>query len=85
VIDIIPVLVEKKVMDDGHIIEAYGMDTLLECISNYLPEQLQLTLQRIQKVSLKAKIEAAKKIVDNTALTMSILFAIYQLVSMIFS
>ncbi|OUM58356.1 hypothetical protein PIROE2DRAFT_16382 [Piromyces sp. E2] len=71
VIDIIPVLA-KKMVDNGIIIEAYGLDKLLECISNKLPEQLQLTLQRNQIISLDAKIKAAKKIVDNAALTIKI-------------
>jgi uncharacterized protein (DUF697 family) len=68
IVDIIPVLVRKMEID-GYIMEPYGIDELLTCISKNLPDHLQLTLQNLQEVDLKSKIEKAKSTVDKVAVT----------------
>lgn len=63
VVDIVPVLAKDEEIDDNYTKKAYGLNNLLKSISEKLPEQLQITLQRIQKINLDLKIEKAKNVV----------------------
>lgn len=52
---VIPVLAQDYKVDDNYTAEAYGLDTLIEVMREILPEELQLTFQNVQKVSLNGK------------------------------
>lgn len=55
VIQIIPVLAIDFEIDDERIVEAYGLDRLIKVMSEALPDELQDTLQNVQKASLEEK------------------------------
>lgn len=55
VIQVVPVLAEDYEIDEDYIAKAYGMDTLLRIMSEVLPDELQDTLQNVQKASLDEK------------------------------
>ena len=63
VVQVVPVLAQDYPIDEDYTARAYGLDTLLSVMASSLPEELQKTLQYVQKASLKAKIDAAQKIV----------------------
>lgn len=52
---VIPVLAQDYKVNDKCTVEAYGLDTLIEVMREILPEELQLTFQNVQKVSLNGK------------------------------
>lgn len=41
--------------DGEYVAKAYGLDQLVDIMSEALPEELQDTLQNVQKASLKSK------------------------------
>ena len=41
--------------DEEYVAKSFGLDTLINVMSEVLPSELQDTLQNIQKVSLEAK------------------------------
>lgn len=55
VIQIVPVLAMDYDIDDEYVAKAYGLDTLLKVMSEVLPDELQDTLQNVQKASLEEK------------------------------
>ncbi len=56
VCQVIPVLAMDYEIDEGYPpIKAYGLDTLIEIMTQLLPEELQDTLSHVQKVSLEHK------------------------------
>lgn len=55
VIQIVPVLAMDYDIDDEYVVKAYGLDTLLKVMSDVLPDELQDTLQNVQKASLAEK------------------------------
>ena len=63
VVQVVPVLAQDYPIDDEYTARAYGLDTLLSVMVASLPDELQKTLQFVQKASLKAKIDAAQKVV----------------------
>ena len=63
VVQVVPVLAQDYPIDDEYTARAYGLDTLLSVMVSSLPDELQKTLQFVQKASLKAKIDAAQKVV----------------------
>ena len=63
IVQVIPVLAQDYPIDEDYTAKAYGLDTLLSVMISSLPDELQKTLQFVQKASLKAKIDAAQKIV----------------------
>jgi len=64
---IVPVLAMDYPINDEITIKAYGLDTLLVIMSAVLPEELQDTLQNVQKASLASKIKRAHQIVATAA------------------
>ena len=52
---VIPVLAQDYEIDDNITIPAFGLDTLITVMSEILPDELQDTLQNLQKVSLEEK------------------------------
>ena len=60
---VLPVLAQDMELDEEYTIKAYGLDTLIELMTNVLPDDLQNTLQNVQKASLEAKKKRAQAIV----------------------
>lgn len=55
VVQVIPVLAQDFVVDEEYTKKAFGLDALLAVMTEVLPDELQDTLQNVQKASLKAK------------------------------
>ena len=56
---VIPILAEDVEFDEEHVIQAYGLETLIQLMAQILPDELQPTLQNVQKVSLEMKKKSA--------------------------
>ena len=63
VTQIIPVLAQDYEIDDEYTKKAYGLEQLIQHMSEILPEELHNTLQNVQKVSLKEKKKRAQTVV----------------------
>lgn len=63
VVQVVPVLAQDCPIDEEYTARAFGLDKLLTVMTASLPDELQKTLQYVQKASLKSKIDAAQKIV----------------------
>ncbi|MGT2711263.1 YcjF family protein [Streptococcus oriscaviae] len=57
---VIPVLAQDMAFDEEYVARAYGLDQLVDVLSEVLPGDLQDTLQNLQKVSLEAKKKQAQ-------------------------
>ena len=55
---VVPILAQDMDFDEEYVAKAFGLDTLINVMSEVLPSELQDTLQNIQKVSLEAKKKA---------------------------
>lgn len=55
VVQVIPVLAQDFVIDEDYTKKAFGLDALLAVMTEVLPDELQDTLQNVQRASLKAK------------------------------
>lgn len=55
VIQVIPVLAMDYDIDDEYVAKAYGLDILIRVMSEVLPDELQETLQNVQKASIEEK------------------------------
>ena len=55
VVQVVPVLAMDYEIDDEYIAKAFGLDTLIQVMSEVLPDELQDTLQNVQITSLEAK------------------------------
>ncbi len=55
VVQVIPVLAQDFVVDEEYTKKAFGLDALLAVMTEVLPDELQDTLQNVQRASLKAK------------------------------
>ena len=60
---VIPVLAQEMNFDDEYIAPSYGLDTLIEVMTEVLPDELQNTLQNLQIASLESKKKAARAVV----------------------
>ena len=49
--------------DEEYVAKAFGLDTLIDVMSEVLPNELQDTLQNIQKVSLESKKKHARAVI----------------------
>lgn len=56
---VVPVLAQDMDFDEEYVARAYGLDQLIDVMSEVLPSELQNTLQNVQKASLDAKKRAA--------------------------
>ena len=56
---VVPVLAQDMDFDEEYIARAYGLDKLIDVMSEVLPSELQNTLQNVQKASLESKKRAA--------------------------
>lgn len=52
---VVPILAQDMDFDEEYVAKAFGLDTLIDVMSEVLPTELQDTLQNIQKVSLESK------------------------------
>lgn len=55
IVKVVPVLAQDMDFDEEYIAKAYGLDKLIDVMSEALPSELQDTLQNVQKASLDAK------------------------------
>lgn len=55
VVQIVPVLAMDYEIDEDYVAKAFGLDTLIQVMSEVLPDELQDTLQNVQIASLEAK------------------------------
>lgn len=55
VVQVIPVLAQDFVVDEEYTKKSFGLDALLAVMTEVLPDELQDTLQNVQRASLKAK------------------------------
>jgi len=51
---VVPILAQDMDFDEEYVAKAFGLDTLIDVMSEVLPTELQDTLQNIQKVSLES-------------------------------
>ena len=63
IIKVIPVLAQDMDFDGEYVAKAYGLDQLVDMMSEALPEELQDTLQNVQKASLKSKKKRSRAVV----------------------
>lgn len=55
IVKVVPVLAQDMDFDEEYVAKAYGLDKLIDIMSESLPDELQDTLQNVQKASLEAK------------------------------
>lgn len=55
IVKVVPVLAQDMDFDEEYMARSYGLDQLIEVMTEILPNELQNTLQNIQKASLDAK------------------------------
>lgn len=55
IVKVVPVLAQDMDFDEEYVAHAFGLDRLVDVMSEALPMELQATLQNIQKVSLASK------------------------------
>lgn len=67
IIKVIPVLAQDMDFDGEYVAKAYGLDQLVDIMSEALPEELQDTLQNVQKASLKSKKKRSRAVVAASA------------------
>lgn len=67
---VVPILAQDMDFDEEYVAKSFGLDTLINVMSEVLPSELQDTLQNIQKVSLEAKKKHARAAIA-TAVTAS--------------
>ncbi|MBE5939224.1 MAG: DUF697 domain-containing protein [Lachnospiraceae bacterium] len=63
IIQVVPVLAADYEIDEDYIIKSYGLDTLIRVMTEVLPDELQDTLQNVQKASLEEKKRRAQAVV----------------------
>lgn len=63
IIKVIPVLAQDMDFDGEYVAKAYRLDQLVDIMSEALPEELQDTLQNVQKASLKSKKKRSRAVV----------------------
>lgn len=63
IVQVVPVLAKEVNFDGDYVAKSYGLDKLIDVMSQCLPEELDDTLQNIQIASLEAKKKKARKIV----------------------
>lgn len=67
IVKVVPVLAQDMDFDEEYVARAYGLDSLIDIMSEALPKELQNTLQNLQKASLKSKKNASHKVVVTAA------------------
>lgn len=68
VVQVVPVLAQDcNEFDDGHVVKAYGTDTLIEIMQRVLPDELGDTLMHVQQVNLELKKKKAQAAIVTAA------------------
>lgn len=70
IVKVVPILAQDMDFDGEYVAESYGLDQLIDVMAEVLPNELQQTLQNLQKVNLDSKKKAAQALVV-TAVTAS--------------
>lgn len=63
IVKVVPVLAQDMDFDEEYVAKAYGLDKLIDIMSECLPDELQETLQNVQKASLEAKKKYSQAVV----------------------
>jgi uncharacterized protein (DUF697 family)/predicted GTPase len=63
IVKVVPLLAQDMEFDDEYSANAYGLDTLIDVMTEVLPAELQNTLQNVQKASLEAKKKASLRVI----------------------
>lgn len=63
IVKVVPLLAQDMEFDDEYSAKAYGLDTLIDVMTEVLPAELQNTLQNVQKASLEAKKKASLRVI----------------------
>lgn len=63
VVQVVPVLAQDYEIDEDYVAKAFGLDILIRIMSEVLPDELQDTLQNVQKASLEEKKRHAQAVV----------------------
>lgn len=63
VVKVVPLLAQDMDFDDEYIAKSYGLDRLIDVMTEVLPSELQSTLQNVQKASLDSKKRAAQAVI----------------------
>jgi len=63
VVQVVPVLAQDYEIDEEYVAKAFGLDVLIRVMSEVLPDELQDTLQNVQKASLEEKKRHAQAVV----------------------
>ncbi|MCR5774701.1 MAG: 50S ribosome-binding GTPase, partial [Lachnospiraceae bacterium] len=69
VVQVIPVLAEDYEISEEYTVKAYGLDVLIRIMSETLPDELQITLQNVQKAALEEKKRYAQAAVATATAT----------------
>ena len=69
VVSVIPVLAQDMNFDDEYTAKAYGLDRLIDVMSEALPDELQNTLNNVQKANMTVKKKRARAVVAATVAT----------------
>jgi len=63
IVKVVPLLAQDMEFDDEYIARVYGLDRLIDVMTEVLPVELQNTLQNVQKASLEAKKKASQGVI----------------------
>lgn len=63
IVKVVPILAQDMDFDEEYIARAYGLEQLIDVMAEVLPNELQSTLQNVQKASLDSKKKAAQAVV----------------------
>lgn len=66
IVKVVPVLAQDMDFDGEYVAHSYGLDRLIDIMAEVLPDELQNTLQNVQKVSLESKVQQSQAIVAAT-------------------
>ncbi|WP_108775555.1 YcjF family protein [Lactimicrobium massiliense] len=66
IVKVVPLLAQDMDFDGEYVAHSYGLDTLIDIMGEVLPDELQNTLQNVQKASLDAKVRQSQAIVAAT-------------------
>ena len=63
IVKVVPLLAQDMNFDDEYIAKSYGLDRLIDVMSEVLPSELQNTLLNVQKASLESKKRASQAVI----------------------
>ena len=64
IVKVVPLLAQDMDFDEEYIAKSYGLDSLIDVMTEVLPSELQNTLQNVQIASLASKKKAARAAVS---------------------